>query len=225
MVPILDKMVLKAVGIDAPNANQDINILRRYLPNAWGLSDKYAIHLCDVPNITAIRLIDMALWVDRNSKSILSSDRNQNICRRNEMISAPITRRSVPPLRESVLQGEIRGLCQVTSDHWARREIIFQQRKDGFPELRTNLSVVDTNGRNYTLPCIKGANKQGYALFGQPGRLRTWFEEHYPKDRVIADDVYLEILSSNDIVPQVRLFTSKEWFQKNEIKGSDNYIW
>jgi hypothetical protein len=65
VVPIFDQMVLKAVAAWNPGANQDVAVLRRYMPHAWELADRYAQGR---PNLeeTPVRLVDMALWVSRN---------------------------------------------------------------------------------------------------------------------------------------------------------------
>jgi hypothetical protein len=64
VVPIFDKMVLKAVGAWFEGANKNITVLRQYLPHAWTLADKYAEQLSRFKE-SAIRLVDMALWVER----------------------------------------------------------------------------------------------------------------------------------------------------------------
>jgi hypothetical protein len=62
-MPIFDQMVLKAVGVSEKNANQRIEVLTQYIPHAWGMADRHAKHtgLHESP----IRLVDMALWVER----------------------------------------------------------------------------------------------------------------------------------------------------------------
>jgi hypothetical protein len=64
VVPIFDRMVLKAVGFWFENANQNVAILRQYLPHAWKLADKYAQQLSAFKE-SPVRLVDMALWVER----------------------------------------------------------------------------------------------------------------------------------------------------------------
>jgi hypothetical protein len=39
--------------------------LRRYIPHAWELADKHAQGQTNLEE-TAVRLVDMALWVTRN---------------------------------------------------------------------------------------------------------------------------------------------------------------
>jgi hypothetical protein len=66
IVPIFDKMVLKAVGVNDKDANHDYNVLREYLPHAWKLADRYAARATvQCKHEQPIRLIDMALWVNR----------------------------------------------------------------------------------------------------------------------------------------------------------------
>jgi hypothetical protein len=69
VVPIFDKMVLRAVGVPEPGANQRIDVLSRYLPFAWMLADRHAARYARQQRETSIRLIDMALWVVRGSTS------------------------------------------------------------------------------------------------------------------------------------------------------------
>lgn len=73
-VPIFDKMVLRAVGIDQSGANQDLNILRAYIPFAWQLADRYADKFKNwTARATPVRLIDMALWVERGTTLFTSA--------------------------------------------------------------------------------------------------------------------------------------------------------
>jgi hypothetical protein len=65
VVPIFDKMVLQAVGIRDQFANQNISVLRQYLPFAWELAERYGAHFLSFSPETPIRLTDMALWVSR----------------------------------------------------------------------------------------------------------------------------------------------------------------
>jgi len=65
VVPIFDKMVLKAVGRDEANANHNVGVLCEYLLHAWALADRYTAPLPGRWRETSIRLIDMALWVAR----------------------------------------------------------------------------------------------------------------------------------------------------------------
>lgn len=66
-VPIFDKMVLKAVGITEKDANQKMEIFEEYLPFNWNLCEKYEDKIRNFKKETPIRVIDMALWVIRNS--------------------------------------------------------------------------------------------------------------------------------------------------------------
>jgi len=65
IVPIFDQMVLKAVGAWRDRANQDISVLRHYIPHAWALANKYTQPLSGFKE-SPVRLIDMALWVKRS---------------------------------------------------------------------------------------------------------------------------------------------------------------
>jgi len=67
VVPILDKMVLQAVGVREEDANHDIGVLREYLPFAWGLADRHASKLEGFSE-TRVRLTDMALWIVRGKE-------------------------------------------------------------------------------------------------------------------------------------------------------------
>ena len=63
-VPIFDRMVLQAVGIDDEGASHDIRVLRQYIPFAWRLTDKHQNTFAEYGyKETPLRLIDMALWV------------------------------------------------------------------------------------------------------------------------------------------------------------------
>ncbi len=68
-VPIFDRMVLQAVGVDRAGANQDYAVFRDYLPFAWELAHKYATTACNGHTESPLRLIDMALWVNRGATS------------------------------------------------------------------------------------------------------------------------------------------------------------
>ena len=63
VVPIFDRNVLRAVGAWFENANYSISVLREYIPHAWTLADRHAQSL-PFPE-TPVRLVDMALWVER----------------------------------------------------------------------------------------------------------------------------------------------------------------
>jgi hypothetical protein len=65
VIPIFDKMVLKAVGAWCEGANQDINVLRQYIPHAWELADKHTQQLSGFKE-SSVRLVDMALWFKRS---------------------------------------------------------------------------------------------------------------------------------------------------------------
>lgn len=65
MVPIFDKQVLQAVGVKEKDANHSYEFLREYLPHAWCLADRYKDRLASFKNESAVRVIDMALWISR----------------------------------------------------------------------------------------------------------------------------------------------------------------
>jgi hypothetical protein len=69
VVPIFDQMVLKAVGAWDTNANHKTSVLKEYLPFAWKLAEKYEQQFSIFPKEGPIRLIDMALWVNRGNGS------------------------------------------------------------------------------------------------------------------------------------------------------------
>jgi hypothetical protein len=64
IVPVFDKQVLKAVGEDG-TGNHSYPVLRKYLPFAWELADRHSAHSGGGWRETPLRLIDMALWVNR----------------------------------------------------------------------------------------------------------------------------------------------------------------
>jgi hypothetical protein len=65
VVPIFDKQVVLAAGVADKEANHSYEFLRDYLPHAWTLADKYRNHFTVFKKETAVRIIDMALWVSR----------------------------------------------------------------------------------------------------------------------------------------------------------------
>ncbi len=65
VVPIFDRMVLRAIGVWGKNANQSYKVLSEYLPFSWGLAEKYRNQIALTRNESPIRAIDMALWVGR----------------------------------------------------------------------------------------------------------------------------------------------------------------
>ncbi|MDX1916144.1 MAG: hypothetical protein SFU55_11215 [Methylophilus sp.] len=65
VVPIFDRMVLRAIGVLGKNANQSYKVLSEYLPFSWGLAEKYRNQIALTRNESPIRAIDMALWVGR----------------------------------------------------------------------------------------------------------------------------------------------------------------
>jgi hypothetical protein len=65
VVPIFDQMVLRAIGLWEPGANHRYPVLEKYLPIAWGFAEKYTPQFSSFKSESPIRLIDMALWVNR----------------------------------------------------------------------------------------------------------------------------------------------------------------
>ena len=68
VVPIFDRNVLLAVGVNEKNANQSYDRLREYLPFAWELADRYCVQSAMCNREESLRRIDMALWVTRGSR-------------------------------------------------------------------------------------------------------------------------------------------------------------
>lgn len=67
-IPVFDRMVLQAVGVDRKNANKDYSVFREFLSFAWALADRYAQRASLAHREPPLRLIDMALWVDRGKR-------------------------------------------------------------------------------------------------------------------------------------------------------------
>lgn len=67
VVPILDRMVLQAVGGCEDDANHDIRVLREYVPFAWNLAERHISALNGFAE-SSVRLIDMALWIVRGQE-------------------------------------------------------------------------------------------------------------------------------------------------------------
>lgn len=65
VVPVFDRMVLQAVGVQEKSANTRITVFREYLGFAWMLADRYATRFPIGYRESQVRLIDMALWVVR----------------------------------------------------------------------------------------------------------------------------------------------------------------
>ena len=66
VVPIFDKMVLKAVGVDDNNANQNLAFLRKYVPHSWQMAERHKDKMVGLKE-SPLRAIDMALWVIRGT--------------------------------------------------------------------------------------------------------------------------------------------------------------
>jgi hypothetical protein len=65
VVPIFDKQVLLAVGVSDKEANHSHEFLREYIPHAWSLADRYRSRFSVFEKETAVRVVDMALWLSR----------------------------------------------------------------------------------------------------------------------------------------------------------------
>lgn len=65
VVPIFDKMVLKAIDAWEQGANHKVGVLNEYLPFAWELAEQHAEQISFFTREGPIRVIDMALWVSR----------------------------------------------------------------------------------------------------------------------------------------------------------------
>jgi hypothetical protein len=98
-------------------------------------------------------------------------------------------------------------------DGWARREIIVEQDVDtGYPKAGDKIRLIDSDGEEYDLTFIRGANVAGYTCLGQPGRLRNWFQQHYRMDEVDRESVFLE--ATGRTPDEFRIWTSEEWMKK-----------
>ena len=68
VIPIFDKQVLRAVGIEEKRANQSYRILYNYIPFAWEIAENSKFVPQEGWAETSLRLFDMALWVERGKK-------------------------------------------------------------------------------------------------------------------------------------------------------------
>lgn len=66
-VPIFDMMVLQAVGVRRHGANHDIQVFREYLPFVWQLANRHGTAAVANDSESALRLMDMALWITRGT--------------------------------------------------------------------------------------------------------------------------------------------------------------
>lgn len=218
-IPVFDIKVLEAVGVEDAkelDANHDLDFFRRYIEHAWVLERKHLDALSAFPGLTPLRVLDMALWVERGGMKVPTRrsrthnpQKGASIMRLLKDVPViPQEGRSNPPH----LRGLIRSLVKFASDGWERREIIVEQpNTDGFPQIRDEIVVIDSENVRYTLPFIKGANRDGYVCMGKPGRLKDWFMKHYPDKRVTADEVYFELTSDKTTY---RIYTSRQWCEK-----------
>jgi hypothetical protein len=67
-VPVFDRMVLQAVGVDHKGANKDYSVFREFVPFAWALADRHAQLATLGHRESPLRLIDMASWVHRGQR-------------------------------------------------------------------------------------------------------------------------------------------------------------
>ena len=65
VVPLFDRMVLRAVAIDSEAASRDRRVFEEYIPHAWSLAGKYRQECSQFRQETPLRVIDMALWANR----------------------------------------------------------------------------------------------------------------------------------------------------------------
>lgn len=65
VIPLSDKQVLLAVGINEKDANKKYSYLFEYIQFAWNLSNDPSLVLQEGWIETPLRLVDMALWVIR----------------------------------------------------------------------------------------------------------------------------------------------------------------
>jgi hypothetical protein len=71
VAPIFDQMVLRAVGLprsDALAGTGDLDTLREYVRHVWTLADRHKGRLAVKAQETAVRSIEMALWLRRDTK-------------------------------------------------------------------------------------------------------------------------------------------------------------
>lgn len=76
-VSVFDRMVLQAIGVDRKGANQDYSVFRKFVPFAWELADRYAQRATVGHRESPLRLIDMALWMDRGDVELAQNTRRR----------------------------------------------------------------------------------------------------------------------------------------------------
>jgi len=69
VVPVFDRNVLLAVGVNEKAGNQNYDCFRKYLCFAWELADRYSDKSAMCNREEPLRRIDMALWVDRGTRA------------------------------------------------------------------------------------------------------------------------------------------------------------
>jgi hypothetical protein len=83
IVPIFDKMVLRAIGVDEDGANHKSSFFLGYVEHAWALEERYRSVLPGGFTETPLRLIEMALWVSRGENgNVPNGGHNAEICDR-----------------------------------------------------------------------------------------------------------------------------------------------
>jgi hypothetical protein len=149
------------------------------------------------------RDLDRALWVyghffETNPNAVCKTTSTRTYT------PAPIT--SSPG---GVLVGQICDLSNTTSDGWRRREINVKQGRDGYPNIRDIIHLIDSSDARYhDLPFIKGARFPGHTCLGQPGALRPWFSRHYSVEKVESGNVYFKPTGQPH---EYRIYTESEW--------------
>ncbi|MFA6605356.1 MAG: hypothetical protein WCS88_05235 [Patescibacteria group bacterium] len=77
IIPIFDKMVLKAVDPDYEDGdNKKLDKFLQYIPHVWKLAQKYKDKIKNIPNLrdTDVRIIEMALWITRDGQNKLKNE-------------------------------------------------------------------------------------------------------------------------------------------------------
>jgi len=222
IIPVFDKMVLQAVGIEEDGANQSIKFFQNYLEHAWKLEEKYRSALKQIKGVSNIRVIDMALWITRGSSSKGAKNvKNDFHAKCSIKVPAGIVESKagvVKGRKPNILKGFIRTLAQTASDGWERREIIIKQpAPSSYPQVRDFIKFKDSDNNSYCIPYIKGAHKEGFVCLGRPGDLKGWFVKHYPKKRVVDDEVIFVLLEDAETY---RIYTSREWKEKRSEDGT-----
>lgn len=207
IVPVFDQMVLKAVGAwDSKYANKSIKHLEKYLEYAWELAEKHSTDFPTNMRETPLRLIDMALWVTRDSgKGKTSPSKNS------PESSGPLSKLALPG--GLLLVGRIHSQGKNnkdTEDNWLRREIVIRQDTvTGYPRVGDKIRLIDTDNQTYPeIEFIKGVSTSGKTLLGRPSKLKPWFKKHYSHGEMELDTVYLKCIGQEHLF---RIYTSKRY--------------